>query len=178
MLISNNRDYEMGGYHMIEVTIREVRLEDLDRVAEIEAVCFPATEAALRESFKERIAAFPESFFVAEADGILIGFINGCATNSSVIYDELFHSTRHHIPAGKNLTVFGLDVIPEYRRQGIAAQLMNHFIQTAKNTGRRNVILTCKDRLVHYYESFGYVNNGISRSTHGGSQWFDMTLVL
>ncbi|WP_425060238.1 hypothetical protein SCACP_09100 [Sporomusa carbonis] len=163
---------------MKEVTIRGVRPEDLDRIAEIEAICFPATEAAPREAFKERIAAFPESFLVAEADGIVIGFINGCVTNSPVIYDELFHSTQHHIPDGKNLTVFGLNVIPEYRRQGIAAQLMNHFIQLAKNTGRNSVILTCKDRLVHYYESFGYVNNGISKSTHGGAQWFDMTLTL
>lgn len=163
---------------MIKVMIRGVQLEDLDRIAEIEAVCFPEAEAATRESFQERIMAFPENFFVAEADGILIGFINGCVTNSPVIYDELFHSTQHHIPNGNNATVFGLDVIPKYRKQGIAAQLMNHFIQIAKNTGRKSVILTCKDQLVHYYESFGYVNNGLSRSTHGGSQWFDMTLVL
>jgi GNAT superfamily N-acetyltransferase len=163
---------------MTEVTIRGVRLEDLDFVVEIEAICFPATEAAPRKSFKERIAAFPEYFFVAEADGKLIGFINGCVTNSPVIYDELFHSTSHHISDGENLTVFGLDVIPHYRKQGVAAQLMHHFIQIAKNTGRRRVILTCKDRLVHYYESLGYVNNGISKSTHGGAQWFDMTRVL
>lgn len=163
---------------MTEVTIREVRPEDLDCVAEIEAVCFPPAEAASRESFRERMATFPEYFLVAEADGVLIGFINGCVTNSSVIYDELFRSTRHHVPDGKNLTVFGLDVIPQYQRQGIAAQLMNYFIQKAKNTGRKNVILTCKDRLVHYYESFGYMNNGISKSTHGGARWFDMTLAL
>jgi ribosomal protein S18 acetylase RimI-like enzyme len=163
---------------MIKVMIRGVQIEDLDRIAEIEAVCFPEAEAAKRESFKERIKAFPESFFVAEADGILIGFINGCVTNSPVIYDELFHSTRHHIRDGNNLSVFGLDVIPKYRKKGVAAQLMNHFIHIAKNTGRKSVILTCKDQLVHYYESFGYVNNGISKSTHGGAQWFDMTLVL
>jgi GNAT superfamily N-acetyltransferase len=150
----------------------------LDRVAEIEAICFPAAEAAPRKSFEERISAFPESFLVAEAEGTLIGFINGCVTNSSVIYDELFYSTRHHKADGKNLTVFGLDVIPEYRKQGIAAQLMNHFIKLAKNTGRKSVILTCKDRLVPYYESFGYVNNGVSGSTHGGSQRFDMTLII
>lgn len=163
---------------MIKVTIRGVRLEDLDRITEIESTCFPAAEAASRESFNKRIAAFPEYFLVAKTDGKLIGFINGCVTNSPVIYDELYHNTQHHIPDGKNLTVFGLDVLPEYRRQGIAAQLMNHFIRLAKNTGRKSVILTCKDRLVHYYESFGYVNNGISESTHGGAQWFDMTLVL
>ena len=163
---------------MIKIRIREVQLLDLDRVAEIEAICFPETEAAPRNSFSERIHAFPESFLVAEADGLLIGFINGCVTNSLVIYDELFTTTKHHTLDGKNLTVFGLDVIPEYQRQGIAAQLMKHFIQLAKNAGRTSIILTCKDGLVHYYESFGYVNNGISKSTHGGAKWFDMTLVL
>lgn len=163
---------------MITISIRGVQLQDLERVAEIEEICFPQAEAASRSSFQQRIQSFPDSFLVAEVDGLLIGFINGCVTNSAVIYDELFSTTEHHIPDGKNLTVFGLDVLPNYRNQGIAAQLMNHFIQLAKNAHRKSVILTCKDRLVHYYESFGYVNNGLSQSTHGGAKWFDMTLVL
>jgi ribosomal protein S18 acetylase RimI-like enzyme len=163
---------------MMKVTIREVQLTDLDRLAEIEAICFPEAEAAPRSSLQARIQTFPECFLVAETAGLLIGFINGCATNSPVIYDELFITTEYHIPDGKNLTVFGLDVIPEYRRQGIAAQLMDHFIYLARNTGRKGVILTCKERLVHYYETFGYVNNGVSQSAHGGAEWFDMTLAF
>ena len=162
----------------MEVTIRTVRTEDLDRIVEIEAACFPVTEAASRKAFKERVATFPENFWVAEVEGTIIGFVNGCVTNSCVIYDELFHNVSHHIPDGTNLTVFGLAMTPQYRKLGIAARLMNHFIQTAKNSGRKKVILTCKDSLVHYYESFGYVNEGVSGSTHGGSQWFDMTLTL
>ena len=125
-----------------------------------------------------RIATFPDSFFVAETMGRIIGFINGCVTNSPVIYDEMFHDSRHHIPTGENVSIFGLDVLPEYRKQGIAAKLMNHYIQVARNSGRKKVILTCKERLVPYYESFGYVNDGLSSSTHGGAQWFDMTLTL
>jgi ribosomal protein S18 acetylase RimI-like enzyme len=163
---------------MPKAIIRAVHAEDLDRIAEIEAACFPAAEAATRESFKRRIATFPDCFFVAETSGKIIGFINGCITNSPVIYDEMFHDSRHHIPDGENLSVFGLDVLPEHRKQGIAAELMNHFIQVAKNGGRKKVILTCKYQLVSYYESFGYVNDGLSSSTHGGAQWFDMTLTL
>lgn len=162
----------------MEVMIRAVCLEDLDRIAEIEVVCFPAAEAAARELFQERIAAFPEYFLLAEINRIVIGFINGCATNSSVIYDELFHNTDGHIVDGKNLAVFGLDVIPEYRKQGVAAKLLKQFIQIARSNGKEKVILTCKERLVHYYESFGFENNGISNSAHGGAKWFDMTLVL
>lgn len=162
----------------MEVRIRAVCLEDLDRIAEIEAICFPAAEAATRETFRERILTFPESFLIAEIAGIIIGFINGCVTNSSVIYDELFHSTKGHIVDGKNLSVFGLDVIPEYRKQGVASKLMQQFIQVARSNGKEKVILTCKERLVHYYESFGFENNGISNSSHGGAKWFDMTLAL
>ena len=95
-----------------------------------------------------------------------------------MICDEFFHDTRHHNPVGKNLTVFGLDVLPEYRRQGIAARLMSGFIELAKCSGRDSVLLTCKEHLVHYYESFGYVNHGVSASNHGGARWYDMTLTL
>ena len=69
-------------------------------------------------------------------------------------------------------------MIPEFQKQGVASQLMVHFVQTAKSLGKRKVILTCKERLISYYERFGYVNNGISKSAHGGTQWFDMTLAL
>ena len=58
---------------MQEFTVRGVRQDDLESIAEIEAVCFPAEEAASRDSFKQRIAAFPESFLVAEVGGKLIG---------------------------------------------------------------------------------------------------------
>jgi ribosomal protein S18 acetylase RimI-like enzyme len=163
---------------MLEVTIRKVRPEDVDKVAEIEAICFPRAEAAPRESFEKRIAVFPDSFLVAEIKGAIIGFINGCVTNSPVIYDEMFQDTCHHIPTGSNVSVFGLDVLPSYRKQGIAAQLMQSFIQLARRTGRKKVILTCKENLVHYYESFGYASTGLSASTHGGSRWYHMTLAL
>lgn len=162
----------------MEFLIREVCLKDLDQVTAVEAICFPAAEAAARGSFKERIAAFPESFFVAEADERIIGFINGCSTDSQVIYDELFHNTQGHRPDGKNLAVFGLDVVPEYRKQGIAIALMENFIKVAKNNGKEKVILTCKEQLICYYESFGFKNDGVSNSAHGGAQWFDMTLLL
>ena len=81
-------------------TIRPVRPTDLAAVTEVEAICFPAAEAAAEESFKARIAAFPECFFVAEADGKIIGFINGCATDSKTIYDEMYENSACHRPDG------------------------------------------------------------------------------
>lgn len=77
-------------------TIRPVRPSDLAAVTEVEAICFPAAEAATGESFKARIAAFPECFFVAESEGKIIGFINGCATDSKTICDEMYENSACH----------------------------------------------------------------------------------
>ena len=157
--------------------IRNVKAEDLDQVTEVEALCFPAAEAATEEPFRKRIETFPESFLVAENEsGKIIGFINGCVTDERTIRDEMFEDSGLHRADGMYQSVFGLDVIPEYRRQGVAADLMNHLIQTAKARGKKGMILTCKDRLIHYYEKFGYRSLGISGSVHGGAVWYDMLL--
>lgn len=161
---------------MINFTIRPVEKTDLDAVTAVEAICFPAAEAATRESFEQRIAAFPECFFVAEYEGNIIGFINGCVTDERTIRDEMFEDSSLHNPNGCYQSIFGLDVIPEYQRQGIAAELMNHLIADAKDKGRKGLILTCKDRLIHYYAKFGYKNLGVSASVHGGAVWYDMLL--
>ncbi len=55
---------------------------------------------------------------------------------------------------------------------------MNHMIEVSRLEGRKGVILTCKEKLTHYYTKFGYVNKGISKSAHGGSKWYDMILVF
>ena len=161
---------------MINFIIRPVEKTDLDAVTAVEAICFPAAEAATRESFEQRIAAFPECFFVAEYEGNIIGFINGCVTDERTIRDEMFEDSSLHNPNGCYQSIFGLDVIPEYQRQGIAAELMNHLIEDARIKGRKGLILTCKDRLIHYYAKFGYKNLGVSASVHGGAVWYDMLL--
>ncbi|MCJ7856281.1 GNAT family N-acetyltransferase [Lachnospiraceae bacterium NSJ-143] len=158
------------------ITIRNASIDDLDTVSHIEAECFPKAEAATRNSFEQRLRAFPESFFIAEENGNAIGFINGCATDSLTIFDEMFDDISHHKPDGKYQTVFGLDVMPENRKTGIAAILMEHMINEARAKGRSGVILTCKESLIHYYEKFGYRNLGISKSVHGGAVWYDMLL--
>ena len=161
----------------MDYTIRNVKIEDLDQVTEVEALCFPAAEAAVEASFRQRIETFPDSFFVAEDEnGRIIGFINGCVTDERTIRDEMFEDSGLHHTEGLYLSVFGLDVIPEFRRQGVAADLMNRLMQEAKARGKKGMILTCKDRLIHYYEKFGYRNLGLSASVHGGAVWYDMLL--
>lgn len=160
--------------------IRQGTIEDLEEITRVEADCFPAAEAADREAFQKRLTAFPECFFVAETDGEdgreIIGFINGAAVDEKTICDEMFEDTGWHKRDGRYQSIFGLDVRKEWRRQGVAAALMEHMIENARKKGRDGLILTCKDRLIHYYEKFGYRNLGVSASVHGGAVWYDMIL--
>lgn len=158
----------------MEVIIRKVQIEDLDSVTKIESICFPKAEAATYDSFLYRIKTFPDSFYVATIDKKVIGFINGCVTDSNVIIDELYEPDGGHNPFGKNQTVFGLDILPEYQHKGIACKLMRYLMEEAKKSNRKKMVLTCKENLIGFYEQFGYKNMGVSESTHGGVVWYDM----
>ncbi len=163
----------------MNIEIRQATIEDLDAVTEVERVCFPAAEAASRESFAIRLNAFGPSFMVAvdKDKNQIIGMINGTVSNEDVIADEMFENNIYNV-RGDYQMIFGIDVLPEYRCQGIGAQLMDAMIKLAWDEGRRGLVLTCKDRLIEFYEKFGYVNKGVSKSVHGGAQWYDMVLIF
>ena len=117
--------------------IRQVEPGDLDALTELENKCFPAAEAATREAFEYRIAAFPKSFYVAVEDGKIIGVVNGCVTNSLTISDDLFEPEGGHDPNGKNQAIFGLLVDPRYQRRDVAAALMNYFMDRSQGSWPR-----------------------------------------
>ena len=52
---------------------------------------------------------------MAEIKDEIIGFINGCVINGTVIYDELYENAELHSPNGAYQTIFGLDVVPACR---------------------------------------------------------------
>lgn len=162
----------------MNIRIRQVRPEDLPSIAALEAACFPAAEAADSAAFEQRIKTFPESFFVAEVEGQIVGMINGCVTDDETISDILFEDSSRHHPDGRYQSIFGLDVLPDWQHKGIATILMTYLIHKAMDSGREGLILTCKERLISFYESFGYQNLGVSASTHGGAVWYDMLLAF
>lgn len=158
------------------LTIRPVTPADAGILTEIEAACFPPAEACPYENFEKRLAVFSEGFLILEKNGRPVGFIDGMVTDQPTISDDMFADASMHNPEGRWQSIFGLAVRPEERRQGYAGMLIRAFIEKARNEGRRGLILTCKDHLVHYYASFGFVLGGVSASVHGGAKWNDMTL--
>lgn len=161
---------------MKEIQIRQASINDLDQIAAVEARCFPAAEAADKKSLRERIEAFSGSFLAAECEGRIAGFINGAVTNERTIADEMFEDVSFHDPKGAYQSIFGLDVDEDFRHQGLAGRLMKALIEKAKSEGRKGLILTCKEHLIGFYETFGYRSMGVSESVHGGAVWYDMIL--
>ncbi|MDT0188911.1 GNAT family N-acetyltransferase [Rothia terrae] len=158
------------------VKVRQATSDDMARLAEIEAECFPATEAASLESLSARFNVFGDHFWVLEADGEIVSFINGMVTDSPVIFDELFEDANAHTRHGAYQSIFGINTLPDYRGRGYAATLINKLIEQARDEKRTGVILTCKEELIGYYSQFGFELDGVSDSTHGGARWHDMTL--
>jgi predicted N-acetyltransferase YhbS len=83
-----------------------------------------------------------------------------------------------HDPAGKNVVVFALAVLPEFQKRGIARQLMIRCVEEARASKKKNVLLMCKRHLITYYESMGFVYTGLSKSAHGSAEWHEMQLKL
>lgn len=158
--------------------IRNASMADLEAITEMEKECFPEAEAATKESFRKRIAHFSTHFWLLEEEGRLIGMINGMVTEEAKLRDEMYEDAGLHDPNGSWQMIFGVETIPEYRCRGYAGKVMERVIRDCQAAGRKGIVLTCKDRLVPYYEKFGFVNEGISESVHGGVVWYDMRLVF
>lgn len=156
--------------------IRHANANDLDAIAAVEAQCFPAAEAATRSSIQKRLAAFPQNFWLLEDGDTLVGFVNGMVTELPDLTDEMYENAELHDPNGAWQMIFGVDTIPAYRRQGCAGRVLRQVIEDTRAAGRKGLVLTCKEHLVHYYAGFGFVNEGVSGSTHGGVRWYQMRL--
>ena len=72
--------------------------------------------------------------------------------------------------------ILGLDVLPEYRMQGLGRALVFQYIKREQEKGREKLLLTCLDAKVNMYKKMGFTDNGIANSTWGGEEWHEMVL--
>ena len=160
------------------MNIRNATMEDLEILTAIEAACFPPAEAATRESFAKRLAVYPNHFWLLEEDGQVVSFVNGMVTDEPLLRDEMFEDAALHNEDGAWQMIFGVNTLPEYRRRGLAGVLLERAAADARARGRKGCVLTCKDKLLHYYGKLGFENEGVSQSTHGGVVWYEMRLTF
>lgn len=152
---------------------------DVARIAELEAICFPISEAATKAQFEKRLKYYGNHFLLMFDGDRLISFVDGFVTDNPDLTDEMYDKAEMHDENGRWQMIFGVNTHPEYRKQGCAETLIRRMIDDAKKQGRTGLVLTCKDELVAYYSKFGFVNEGVTdKSTHGNVKWNQMRLMF
>ena len=161
------------------MNIRNGRISDVDELTAIEAECFPAAEAAERKSFDDRLKHYADHFWILEDDnGKIISFVNGMVTDEEHLTDKMYENASMHNENGAWQMIFGVNTLPEYRKKGYAETVLRNVISDAKEQSRKGLVLTCKEKLIHFYGKLGFVDEGVSDSEHGGVVWHEMRLTF
>ena len=161
------------------MNIRNGRISDVDELTAIEAECFPAAEAAERKAFEERLEYYSDHFWILEDDnGKIISFVNGMVTDEEHLTDEMYEKASMHDENGAWQMIFGVNTLPEYRKNGYAEAVLRNVISDAKEQSRKGLVLTCKEKLIHFYGKLGFVDEGVSDSEYGGVVWHEMRLTF
>lgn len=157
--------------------IRTANMEDLETIAEMEALCFPPAEAATKEAFAHRLRHYANHFWLMFDGDRLVSFVDGFVTDNPDLEDEMYENASMHNEQGAWQMIFGVNTAPDCRRRGYAGQLIQRAICDAKQQGRRGLVLTCKDERIPYYAKFGFADEGVTeKSVHGNVVWHQMRL--
>ena len=121
------------------VTIRDMKESDLEEVLQIEKKSF--ADPWSRRLFKETLS-FPHSinFVLQEANGALLGYIN-------------FYLI------GEEAHMLNLAIHPDWRKKGLAAQLLNHAIDFLKRRKAAHFFLEVREGnldAIRLYGKFGF----------------------
>lgn len=159
--------------------IRHATKHDISAISEVEAKCFPPSEAASKKAFTERIENYGNHFWLMFENDKLIAFVDGFVTDESDLTDEMFADAAMHDEKGAWQMIFGVNTLPEYRNNGYASELLRRAVNEAREQGRKGVVLTCKDKLLPFYARLGFVDEGVTdKSTHGNAVWHQMRIIF
>ena len=136
----------------------------------MDRICFPPEEAKPMEIMCRFVEKIPEQFLVAEdrGTGKVAGFLCGISSDEARFTDEFFTDLSLNDPAAQTVYLLGLDILPEYRGQGLARELMKLYGIWSQVKGKHRMVLTAHEEKVGLYEKLGFTDLGISDSTWGG----------
>lgn len=124
-----------------------------------------------------------------ERKAVLLGHIIATKTTNPTVtdndmsiphpYDENASpdgtSKLGHKEDGRTVCIHSLAVLPAYQKKGLGKTLMKAYLQRMESHGVGDTVaLIAHDHLINYYESFGFVDKGVSECKFGGGGWHDM----
>ena len=132
---------------MIDLIISKLEREHLEKLAELEKICF-STQAWSYKSLEEELTNPTAYFFTALVSGEVAGYIG------MYIVCE-------------NCYVTNVAVFPQYRRQGIARALIKMAMLTADAMETDFISLEVRPSnkaAIALYKSFGFEQNGLRKN--------------
>lgn len=156
--------------------IRTATMADCQAISNLEKRCFPPAEAASEAAIADRLQQYPNHFWLLWEGDRLLSFVNGMVTDAPDLTDAMYADAGMHREDGRWQMLFGVVTDPEFQGRGLAGQVLRRVIADARDQGRAGLVLTCKERLLGFYGRFGFVDEGVSASEHGGVVWHQMRL--
>ncbi|KGN36153.1 GNAT family N-acetyltransferase [Knoellia subterranea] len=149
----SRRDADIAGpSHDFLVTL--VAAGELDDLIALRLAWKPAESdadaAALADDLRawwERNGAGRRAWIARGADGIPLGMAN------AAIFERMPVPGR---PAGRWVYVANVFVVPEHRRQGVAAALMTEIVAWARAEGMVRIVLAPSEMSIPFYASLGF----------------------
>ncbi|CAG8433159.1 9560_t:CDS:2 [Diversispora eburnea] len=166
------------------IVYQNVPASDIERAFELESQGYPPEEAATLEKLEYRQKNAPKLFLGAYLPSIpsnnnneyLIGFIVSTLTTSHFLTEE---SMSNHEPDGKTVCIHSVCIDKQYRRRGIATDLLKEYIERLKNLYKyERIVLISHKHLIPLYQKVGFICKGESEIVHGNEKWFDLVLEL
>jgi GNAT superfamily N-acetyltransferase len=126
------------------ITYRQATLDDVDEMAEIETISWPASLAASREAIADRVSVFAAGQWVAMLDDCIVGtasaqrispeqLLAGSLTYENVTDHGSFRKT--HISDGAIYQLVGVGVAPVGQGMGCGRALIDRQIEFARSLG-------------------------------------------
>ncbi|KAI7282952.1 hypothetical protein KC345_g3213 [Hortaea werneckii] len=95
--------------------------------------------------------------------------------SSTTTTDPTSSSSGPHKEEGRTILIHSLAVLPQYQHLGLGRTLMESFLQRTEALGVADrAALITHEKLIPYYEKFGFQNKGLSECQFAGGGWFDM----
>ena len=118
----------------------------MDRVSELEALSYPADEAASKEKLKYRLANAADLFMVAvqASSDMVIGYTCATATDKEQLEAE---TMSFHVADGTTVCIHSVCVAEEERRKGLATRMLTAYLQWVPQSfpSATNLQLICKE---------------------------------
>lgn len=126
------------GTKMIEV----LKKEELNQYKELIDTCFgSSTDLINYEKYKENSEY---TILVYKENNMIVG---------SVTFYKIELFTFGYYPA---VQLFNVCVLPEYRKNNIAAKLISEVEKYCKNNGYKTIFINCLEQLGGFYEKIGF----------------------